>query len=389
MIRIFNKNIVPLAEIDKYQSFIFERNFYGIGDFELHIIYEEGYDKLFREGHLVMLDNDERKVGIMKDFEIDEDEDGKETLTVRGLSLKSLISQRIILPQEGEYDRVQGNQEYIMKQFVINNFIDTSEDRKLYGLFVEGNKGLGIDDGWRAKKGEIVSDKLEEIGKYAELGWDIRLDYKNRRFVFDVFKGKDLTLAQSDNAGVIFSTDFDNIESQNYLNAHSNYKNVIYAENEDLTQAIGEAKGIDRYEYYQKYSDLTITELKEEAKRTLKEYEIINTLNADVIEGNSFIFEKDYRLGDYVSFKNNKWNLTMDTQIVAITESYELGYKDIELHFGNDIPTILDRVKELKKKQNLFEGGSGGTVGYNLDGGKPDSNYGGIEPIIGGGVNGS
>ena len=30
--------------------------------------------------------------------------------------------------------------------------------------------------------------------------------------------------------------------------------------------------------------------------------------------------------------------------------------------------------------------GGGGTTAYNLDGGKPDSNYGGIDPISGGGV---
>lgn len=342
MIRIFNKNIIPIAEIDDFQSYIFERSFYQIGSFELYLTMKKQYYNIFKEDYFIMFENDPKKVGIIKNIEIDTNEDDLEILKITGPSLKAIMQKRIILPNNNEdYDYQSGNQELIMKNFVSNNFINTADSRKIDNLYITENKNLGINDKWRSRF-ENVSNKLEEIGKYAELGWDVYLNFKEKKFVFDVIKGRNLTNK------VIFSRDFENISNETYLQAAKDKKNVIYAENTNsgFVQVYGKGDGINREEVYEPFHANNINDLEKLALRKLKDYDTLISLDSEYRESNSFIYKKDFDLGDYITFRNPDWNLILKTQITKITETIEKGIKYIDMEYGDNIPTILDKVSD-------------------------------------------
>ena len=45
---------------------------------------------------------------------------------------------------------------------------------------------------------------------------------------------------------------------------------------------------------------------------------------------------------------DKSWNITIDTQITEIQEIYENGYVSIVPTFGNNIPTIMDKLKKVR-----------------------------------------
>lgn len=101
----------------------FIRRWYTIGEIELRTNrYKKDADKLQR-GNLILVGNDLNKVFLIKHREIELDENGKitENWLIKGLSLKSIIAQRITIPPvHTGYDNKQANAETVMKHYINN-----------------------------------------------------------------------------------------------------------------------------------------------------------------------------------------------------------------------------------------------------------------------------
>lgn len=366
-IRVLSPHFDFLGEIDNYESLLFIRRFFKVGEFEFRININNNTEFL-QEDNIILLGNDSKKAGVIRHKEIvlDENGEGAEILLIRGYTLKGVISRRRIVPQIGQgYDRQIGTTEYIMKQFVNNNFVNPTEaGRKMYQLAIAYNLNRGKQDRWRGSF-EVVSDKLEEIGEYSNMGWDVCLDTTNKKWVFDVVVGRDLTVNQNTLPPVIFSVDFDNIKGQSYIDSAINYANVAYAggqgeEENRLIQQIGDAIGFERIETFLDCSSAEdITELIEEGNRGLEEFKKISTFESQVLDYGSFVYGKDWDLGDIVSVQNKKWNLTMDTRIVEVKEIYEQNGFNLELVFGNTVPNPWNKLKKIEQRQILSTTGSG------------------------------
>lgn len=370
-IRIIDSYFNLLGEIDDYESLIFTRRFYKVGEFELHInINKENVDKL-QEDNLIILGVNTNKIGVIRHKEIRLPENGElsEELVIKGYTLKGIVGRRIIMPPNGKgYDTQEGSTEYIMKQFVNNNIVNpTDTSRKIPQVYIAPSLNRGKSDKWNGRF-ENLSDKLQEIGENAELGWDVTLDITNNKWVFDVVDGRNLTYNQELLPRVIFSVDFDNIKGQTYIDSGLSYSNVGYAggkgEEDRLIQQVGSANGFDRIESFLNcYNAEDATTLNTEGQRKLEELKRIQTFDSEVIDFGSFVYGRDWDLGDVVTVQNRKWGLTLDSRIIEIREAYEVSGENIEITFGNNIPTIIDKIKSLEKQQPLMEKSQGiGTV---------------------------
>jgi hypothetical protein len=60
-------------------------------------------------------------------------------------------------------------------------------------------------------------------------------------------------------------------------------------------------------------------------------------------------YKEDYDLGDIVTNINKKWGVKLDTRIEEIEEVYEDGNEKINVVFGDEAPTIIDKIKKLRK----------------------------------------
>lgn len=96
-IRFFDSDINFIGEIDNYNTLIYISKWKTYGQFEIHTAIPN--ERLFQEGHLILLNNDPRKTGIIKYVKMD-DKDGGE-IQIKGFSLLYLLTQRITIPPAG------------------------------------------------------------------------------------------------------------------------------------------------------------------------------------------------------------------------------------------------------------------------------------------------
>ena len=199
-----------------------------------------------------------------------------------------------------------------------------------------------------------LDEELEKLSLVSGLGWDIILDIENKKWIFDVFEGRNLTAEQATNQPVIFSVNFDNIKAQQYIDSESGFKNIAYVggQGEGVSRAITEVgedtTGLERYETFVDARDLEdVAALPERGKQKLSaEMKEINTFDSEVLTKGPFEYEKDWDLGDIVTVQNKKWGLTIDTRITEVTEIYEKNGFRLEVTFGSSIPTLPEKIKQ-------------------------------------------
>lgn len=390
-IRVYTPKMQLLDEVDNYQSLQFERSFYGVGKFELHInMHLEGAES-FEKGNLIVLDKQAHKAGIIMSKEVELDENGKasENFKLTGYSLDGLISRRITVPPvHTSHDRRSGSAELVMKHYVINNFIDpVNSERKMPLLEVAPNLNRGKQIKWESRY-KNVAEELEVIGQIGDLGWVVYADIPRKKLIFDVVESKDLTQGNTQgNSPVFFSPDFSTVESQNFVNSDHELRNVGYVggQGEGVDRKIiilGNTSGWNRIEEFidardvgtedeESEEELTEEEIEqrliERGIQKMREMQTILSFEAEIltpitrkvyernkqgyvtekiIQETPFEYEKDFNLGDTVDVFNKSWGVTMKAPIVAVREIHEHdGYK-LEATFGEERPTLISKMKQ-------------------------------------------
>jgi len=350
-IRIYTPEVELLTELDNYQSLQFTRDFFAVGEFELHInMYAHGVNTLEKD-NIILLDKQQNKAGIIRSKEIELDSSGKasENYMITGYTLDGLMSRRITVPPaDTSYDRKNGSAETVMKHYIKNHFVSpTDEKRKMPRLEIAPDHERGEQINYESRY-KNVAEELEVIGNTGNIGWNVSLDVVNRMFVFDVIEPRDLTQENSDgNSPVFFSPDFGTIENQTFTDSDSDYKNIGYVGGpgegtERTIVEIGESTGWDRIETFvdardiggegEDEEDLTDEEIKEQLEsrgaEKMKDMERLLSFEAQILspateETSPFVYENDYDLGDTVDVINKNWGITMQAPIVIIKEIHE------------------------------------------------------------------
>ncbi|WP_460285161.1 siphovirus ReqiPepy6 Gp37-like family protein [Clostridium botulinum] len=353
-IRILDKDINLLGVLDTYESFTNIRRFYNYGEFELRISANKPHvDKLIKN-NLILLGKAYNKVGIVLHREFNYQQGGENTdlLLIKGITLQGLTKRRRIVPPVGQdFDSCIGSQETIIKYFVDKNCINPLDSkRKIDNLILAEDKKRGNEDRWRGSY-ENLADKLQTIGEYSKLGWNISLDHKQKKFIFNVIQGRNLTVNQKINPPVIFRSDFNNIFTRHYIESIINSSNVAYTgtreDKDKIVLQIGEATGFERIETFVDCNSDDVEEINQTGKAKLQEFKEIKTFNLDVNPLETFVYEKDYDLGDIVTIQDRKLKITMDSQITEIQEQYGKEGLKLKVTFGSSIPTLLTTIKRM------------------------------------------
>jgi hypothetical protein len=365
-IRIITPDFNLLGEIDDYESLLPVFSFHGMGSIELRINRYKNHVEHLVKNNIIMLNP--KKVFIIKHREIELDEKGKasENWLVKGLPLKAIVGQRITLPpSHTAYDNKQGDAETVMKHYVDINLVNPIDpQRKIEELVIAPNLNRGVDISWQSRY-KNVAEEITSISLNTGLGWDVTLDINQKKWVFDVVEGLDLTVNQDTNPPVIFSPQFDSLQTLGYSDSLLNYKNMAYVggQGEGIDRRVievGTNSGLNRHEVF---IDARDVEEEDENQQPLPESTIVQTLSergqqqlngliqeeyleGQVLTHSPFKYEKDYYLGDIVTIQNTDWGVTMDTRITEIKEIFEVSGYRIEAVFGNDRPTLIKKIKQ-------------------------------------------
>lgn len=361
-IRIFDKDINFLGEVDNFTSLFYIRKWETFGEFEFHtsIILLN----LIKKGNIIMLNKDGNRVGVIEHIEINQT--NTEDITVRGFALAYWFTQRITIPPKG-YENHSFNLpvEDIMLALVKSNAVEPVDiNRKLDYLIVETSKKRGIKLQFQTRY-KNLADELTKLSKASGLGFTVNLDYKAKKFVFKVLEGSNLSYGQGVNPPSIFSLDYDNIRTQNYIESDIGYKNVGYVagQGEGVDRQIeilgNELSGVNRRETFIDARDIEAgISLIDRGKVKLSESQQIQSFECEVDP-------KDYisvwNLGDIITTMNKKLKLRVDNRISEIKEIYESSGFKVEPIFGNPIPTLGEKIKQMTDTPGeSSSGGSGG-----------------------------
>ena len=83
----------------------------------------------------------------------------------------------------------------------------------------------------------------------------------------------------------------------------------------------------------------------------LSECTKIETFEGTINTNANNVYKVDYDLGDIVTIYDKDLGIKLDTQITEIEETYDKGKVEIVPTFGNNIPSLLTKIKKLERSR--------------------------------------
>lgn len=359
---IYNKNLDRIGTIKKYECLIWRRRYYKTGAFELYLGFEDKLINLFQEDSIIhKVDDDE--AGVIEYINLKKDVLGKEILVVKGRFITSILDRRIIW----ETENITDTYEKAMRILVDKNSVNTTDiNRKFPNLQLGSLNNFTETIAYQVSYENLLSE-IEKLSATSNIGFRIRFDNRNKILIFETYKGLDRTEGQSVNSRCIFSRKFNNILEQEYTKYKKDYKNVnlVAGCGEGTARkfiTVGQGIGIDRYELFTDARDLSDKKTVNDQEVAIPETEYLQLLNQRGFEKledhkNIEIFDSKintksnldykvhYNLGDIITVIDKKWNVTVDTRITEIEETWDDKGLSLNIAFGDNIPNLIDKVR--------------------------------------------
>lgn len=350
---IADKSFIRLGVIDN-ASVIWTSRYYKCGDFELYMPATEDNLDYIKKGSYVIKDDDEDNIGVIEDYEIKNNSDDGDTITVTGRFAPMILGKRVIAQQT----QMSGNFQSSVRNLITSNAINPTKTTRKINCIALGNIDNSITETLEMQTtGDNLLTKIEETSESLLLGF--RMPLRDRKLYFEMFKGINRSYSQNENPWVVFSDEYDNLKECEYTRKTSEYKNVflIATEGEGLERKIlwGSANDdednisdLDRNEIYvdarnMSSNDGEITEqefynqMNEEGKTNLTS---ISEAFSGSVSLQGYIYGKpekggDFFLGDVVTIQKKTWNgMYINARVIEVIESEDQNGKVITLTFG-------------------------------------------------------
>lgn len=369
-IYIYDTALTLLGVIDEMTSLIWTRRYWSAGEFKLLVPFTPVNVKLLTVNNLIIRREDGEAAQINY-VNIQKDAFGLEVIEVQGKFTSFWLDRRIVLNQ---IITTATSQNVLYRIVAENITASTNENRKIPLLELEA----GAED-LQSELIDYVSEPYiscllaaEALAKASKLGFRIITNVKTKKHTFTVYKGRDLTVTQEINPPCIFSQDFDNIFSQEFTNSVENLKTDCYVggeEKEGVPRCIvevGTKNGLDRREIFINAGDITqtykegdseitmpmdayIQMLCQRGNKDLEQY--AETLNffSKINAYSNLEYKTDFDIGDVVTCIDKRWGIRINVRITEISESYQQSKNEIDVTFGESLPTLFDKINKLKR----------------------------------------
>lgn len=363
---IFDRGFNLIGIIESFTSLSWLRRYHKSGEFTLYLKATKENISLTKKENIVYFKGSV-EAGSIETINLNLKENGDEEIIVKGKFITGYLNRRI----NNLNLTFRGTYELLMKKLVSENCINTESNRIIPGLTIEESKGFEETTIYNNSYGNVL-EILEEISLLSNLGFRIEPDINSKKMMFRVYKGVDRSVSNTSSAPCIFSRDFENMLSQNYFDSINNYKNValvagygVGSSRKKITLN-DENSGLDRHELFIDARDIQETEYINGKEVTISETDYINMLKtrgeekiASYYKVNNFDgkintlgnnkYKVDYDLGDIVTVLDRKWGVKIDVRITEIEEVYEEKGLEINITFGNAVPTLIDKIKQVVK----------------------------------------
>lgn len=356
--------------VDAFKSLLWTIRYSKYGEFELYIPADLNILQRFHEGDYARIDDSDRFM-IVEDINLQTDPDEGDYLIVSGRSLESILDRRIIWGMTVISGNFQNGIKTLLERNVINPSIESrkipnfsfkeSDDPRITSLTIEAQYF-----------GENLYDEIEKLCQERDIGFRI-LPTENGGFEFSLYVGEDRSYDQDENPWVVFSPNYENLSSSNYLYSKKNFKNVTLVggqgenwERDTVEVALDSSSGLDRRETFTDASgvtndttgienDTTLTaeekqdaiealtneyneQLKQKGQKTLSDAKVTESFDGEVDTTLQYTYPDDFGLGDIVQIVN-EYGLDATTRVSEIVISHDESGKTI-------VPTFTVQEKE-------------------------------------------
>lgn len=370
-------NFANIGEVNQYTSLEWTKCYNEYGEFKLKAPITPENLELLKEGNVLWIrEDDAMLIQIVKQ---DDNSDGTREFEVEGRSLVCLLETRCL------WDSVNYESQYastIMYDIVNKNCVSPSlTKRKIPFLTIAEDAQVGGQISYQ-KTGESVYEALCEIAETSGLGFRIKFDPYNKKFVFEAYMGTNRTVNQSTVPFVEFSTEVDDILESSFYHNAQDYRNVAWVWGEKMdpddenwqpqvkheagdTSSAGfkrkelfvDADNVDRVVEDDDGSEIVLSEsvykdlLAQRGKEELGENPLSETMEASIRQFGMVQNEldKDYFLGDTVTITDTIMRVRVDAQITAYTYNITNDFT-IDMTFGYGYPTLMQAVRRTIKR---------------------------------------
>lgn len=351
-IYVLDKELNIVNVISKYEAIIWKDILDKPGRFEAEFLFTIRNSRTLKRTN-ILYKTDEMQAGIINYRHIKLNKEGRVVIRIKGGMASSYLNRRIVWNKMV----LSGTSEEAMRELVEAQVINPSNPKRKMPRIRLGEV-CGIEDHIEKQVTYAnLQETLTEIASEAGLGYILRLDLKEKVFYFEVIRGKDRTIGTT--KPCLFSRYFKNIDTQEYYEDDSNYKNVCLVcgkgEDEDRTTVeVGDASGIDRYEMAYSAAFLEekgqteeayIAQLFQKGSEKLKEFFLVQSLESKIRQSKA----PEYGMGDIATCLDNEWGIRMDAQIKQIEKHLSKNERKVYITFGNSRPMLTELIKATIK----------------------------------------
>ncbi len=379
---IYTAAMEPLGVIDEIKALVWTRRYWDTGEFALLLPQTARHAALIQPGNIITR-KDADEAGQIRYLNISKDADGLEQIEAKGLFLTHWIGKRLLLAPL----RVKEPTHKILERIVRENLTAPADPRrKIQGVaLAEADLPDVAAVTCDAEAHENALDVCVARAKLARIGFKINTDLHTRSHRFTAYKGLDRTSGQTQNPACVFSLEFDTILTQEYVHSVENVASAVFVGGEsqqDVPRMVVEVSddertGLDRVEVFYDATDIRRApsggepsgeppvppvegeESPDPAPPPMTDEEYAALLSArgertlagkiphvafsSIISPHAHLcYRRDFDVGDRVTCVNKRWGIRIDARITEVAESYESGREDIEITFGESIPTLSD-----------------------------------------------
>lgn len=342
IIRIYDRDMNFLGQIENIFSLQWRRKYTSCGEFEAHFPLTAYNVQLLKLENLFYLKG-KKECGIIESISISYDK--SKEIVIKGRFASSYFYRRII---KGTYN-FNGRVETSMRELVIKADIP--------GVVLGSDNGYTEKVSYQATYKNILT-YIEKLSQASDIGFRLRPDFDEKKWIFETFKGVDRSDGQYDIPRVIFSQKNGDIEKAAYSANSKTYANVCYiggqgegpARQIEITGSTS-STGLDRREIFINGSDISKENISdfeyknaliERGNTTLNSNMLAESLEKeDKIRGN-YNYPSDYDLGDIVTNRFEYWGMSSNDRVTEINEVYEHGVMKAVPTFGTPLPSTID-----------------------------------------------
>lgn len=345
----YDSNFVRLAQLLPF-NIQWNRKYYEAGDFQIQIPLEQYSDDIE-----YIMTSDRPEICCVRKVEYTQTKEHGKTVLLSGYFAEGMLDEFVVYPTYSAINKdvskiLQGEVEtYSTFPFSVN-----TKAMKLTGTVIDSYQVTG----------KSIAESANDLLMRSECGLQITNTWNGRKpsLKLDILKGIDRTQGNPDrNNFITFSTEWDNLESPDYLMNEKDYRNYVIVAGQDQADQrifveIDKSKGdlykrklfVDARQERWDEEKQTLDEYKQallqKGEEALLDYQRVSNVSLKVVP-NAYDYMVDYDLGDKVECVIKDINTVVTGRIIAIYEVFKSGKHTIELEVGDKVITPLQRMK--------------------------------------------